>query len=482
MINRAIVVRAAFVGGFALVLSGCEIGPKKIEQTGFRGTGGDQITAKARLTAQTMPPPPFALPDDSGPRASETYANVKVLGNISTERFNYLMAAMNNWVAPVNGDPDKVGCNYCHNPNNMASDEKYTKVVARRMLQMTQNINSTYASHVKGTGVTCYTCHRGNAVPQYKWAAVDAPGGGPNRLMGNKHGQNTPTATVAYASLPYGGLDAYLQGSEPIRVQGVQPLRTAAGGASIAATEKSYGLMMHMSSALNVNCTFCHNTNSFSSWNNSRGQRAQAWYGIRMVRDANATYINSLTSVFPAFRKGPHGDPYKINCTTCHQGLNKPLGGVSVLKDYPFLAGAAALPVVGKAPAPDPNATASSCNADFAKALAGHTVEFDTGAATVRPVSIPLLDLLTDVAGRCGNFAMLVSGHTDAVGNAASNLALSQSRAAAVEKYFVDKGVPAAQVSAQGFGSTKPLDSSGTTAGNQRNRRIEISVAATKGG
>ena len=30
------------------------------------------------------------------------------------------------------------GCNYCHNPANLASDEKYTKVVARRMIQMTR--------------------------------------------------------------------------------------------------------------------------------------------------------------------------------------------------------------------------------------------------------------------------------------------------------------------------------------------------------
>lgn len=480
MMSRSIVMRAAIMGGFALVLSGCELGPKKIEQTGFRGTGGDQITAKARLTAQTVPPPPFALPDDSGPRASETYANVKVLGNISTERFNYLMAAMNNWVAPANGDPEKVGCNYCHNPNNMASDEKYTKVVARRMLQMTQNINSTYASHVKGTGVTCYTCHRGNAVPQYKWAAIDAPGDGPHKLMGYKHGQDTPVATVAYASLPYGGLESYLQGAETIRVQGAQPLRPAVRGASIAATEKTYGLMMHMSSALNVNCTFCHNTDSFGSWSNSRSQRAVAWYGIRMVRDTNAAYINPLAPVFPDNRKGPHGDPYKVNCLTCHQGLNKPLGGVSMLKDYPMLGGAAA--VVATKPATvlaaDPNATAASCNADFDKALAGQTIEFDTGAATVRPVSTPLLNTLTQIAGRCSNFKMLVEGHTDAVGNAAKNQALSQDRAVAVEKYFTDNGVKADQIAAKGFGSTKPLDTSGTPAGNQRNRRIEISVAA----
>ena len=77
--------------------------------------------------------------------------------------------------------------------------------------------------------------------------------------------------------------------------------------------------MMHMSSALGVNCTYCHNTQSFRQWSISRPQRANAWYGIRMVRDINVNYIGSLTHVFPAYRKGPQGDPNKVNCGTCHQ-------------------------------------------------------------------------------------------------------------------------------------------------------------------
>ena len=98
--------------------------------------------------------------------------------------------------------------------------------------------------------------------------------------------------------------------------------------------------MMHISSALGVNCTYCHNTQSFRAWNLSRAQRATAYYGIRMVRDVNENYISSLQAVFPANRKGPHGDPYKVNCTTCHQGLSKPLGGVSMLAQAPVLRGA----------------------------------------------------------------------------------------------------------------------------------------------
>jgi hypothetical protein len=31
------------------------------------------------------------------------------------------------------------------------------------------------------------------------------------------------------------------------------------------------------------------------------------------------------------------GDPYKVNCLTCHQNQAKPLGGVSMLAQYPYM-------------------------------------------------------------------------------------------------------------------------------------------------
>ena len=108
-------------------------------------------------------------------------------------------------------------------------------------------------------------------------------------------------------------------------------------GRSIQDTEKAYALMMHLSTALGVNCTFCHNSRQFSSWEESRPQRVTAWHGIKMVGEVNQTYMESLTDVFPANRKGPLGDVLKTNCATCHQGVNKPLYGFSMAKEYPEL-------------------------------------------------------------------------------------------------------------------------------------------------
>jgi hypothetical protein len=70
-----------------------------------------------------------------------------------------------------------VQCAYCHqfvgpgNPgNDMASDDKTPKLVARVMMQMTGDINSRLAANIKKsadqiTRVGCATCHRGAAIP-----------------------------------------------------------------------------------------------------------------------------------------------------------------------------------------------------------------------------------------------------------------------------------------------------------------------------
>jgi photosynthetic reaction center cytochrome c subunit len=456
-------------------LAGCELSPKLKEQSGYRGTGMDQIHTKAAAAKATaanyIPPPPYPLEARDGPLATTQYQNIKVLNDLSADEFNRSMLSITEWVAPK-----AEGCNYCHNPANMASDEKYQKVAARRMIQMTRNINTNWQNHVQKTGVTCWTCHRGNAIPAYKWSSLPPE---PMGILGNHHGQNLPDKNVGYASLPNNIYEPYLLNASNVRVESTQAYGPGAK-VPIQSAEQTYGLMMRVSTALGVNCTYCHNTNSFSSWKTSTPARAQAWYGIRMARNINSDYIQGLGNIFPADQKGPLGDPYKVNCMTCHQGVNKPLGGVSMLKDHPAFAGSrlgSSAPVALSAPKADPNATAASCTSEFGKALAGRTVEFDTGKATIRSVSTPLLDSLVQIAGRCSGHHMEVGGHTDATGDVAANVALSKARATAVETYLVGKGVAARQMTATGFGSSKPVDTSGTPAGNQRNRRIEVSVS-----
>jgi outer membrane protein OmpA-like peptidoglycan-associated protein len=70
---------------------------------------------------------------------------------------------------------------------------------------------------------------------------------------------------------------------------------------------------------------------------------------------------------------------------------------------------------------------------------------------------------------------LAIEGHTDNVGAAAANQALSQKRAAAVKAYLVEKhGIDAARLSAAGFGAAKPVAPNVDEAGRQKNRRVEL--------
>lgn len=314
--------------------------PMDSEQLGFRGLGMEQITnprIAETIAALNKAPVPDDPVDNDGVLVKDdpvTYQNVQVLGDLDTAQFNRLMNSITTWVAPQEGD--NAGCAYCHNVENMASDEVYTKVVARRMIQMTRTINTRYASHVKETGVTCYTCHRGQPVPANVWSINPGPkqAGG---FAASHNGQNLGRMSVpAYSSLPFDPFTTLLAPNANIRVIASTALPGGTGG-TIQATEKTYSLMMHMSDGLGVNCTFCHNSRIFSSWEQSRPQRVTAWHGIKMVGDVNATYMDPLAPVFPANRKGPMGDVLKVNCSTCHNGVNKPLYGFSMAKEYPEL-------------------------------------------------------------------------------------------------------------------------------------------------
>ena len=320
----------------ALALSACERPPVQAVQHGYRGTGMVQVANPRTVAAQAglnaVPPALPAAPAD-GPKASAVYQNVQVLGGLSAAEFTRTMLAMTAWVAP------EEGCGYCHNLANLADDSKYTKVVARRMVQMTRQVNAGWQSHVAQTGVTCYTCHRGNAVPAQVWFQPGPPARSGGLLKAVSLGG---ASASALASLPGDPYTPYFLNAENIRVNGTQALRDGQPH-PIQQAESTYSLMLHMSGALGVNCTYCHNSDSFASWSLSTPQRVTAWYGIRMVRALNQDHLLPLTGTFPAQRLGPTGDVAKVNCATCHQGAYKPLYGVSMAKDYPAFAAAPAV-------------------------------------------------------------------------------------------------------------------------------------------
>jgi Photosynthetic reaction centre cytochrome C subunit len=322
-------------------LGGCE--KTDSVQRGYRGLSMEQLykpSLVAKTTALNFIPEPEEKepPDPDAPPISEVFKNVQVLNDLTGLEFARLMQAMSTWVAP------EQGCVFCHNTKNLASDEKYTKVVARSMLRMTRNINTNWQNHVAKTGVTCWTCHRGQAVPAGDWFANPMP---EHNGMGNNPGQTvTGISTTGYSSLPSNPLATYLVNDNGIRVQGTQALAGEKHD-SIYKTRTTYALMVYMANSLGVNCTYCHNTRALSRWEESTPQRATAWYGIRLVRDLNVNVLNPIKALLPTHRLSPAGDGPKVGCATCHKGSYKPLYGVSMLGDYPELRG-----VMVRPPAP----------------------------------------------------------------------------------------------------------------------------------
>lgn len=353
-----------------------EAPPMESEQVGFRGVGMWQTTnpdVTDELVALNQVP--AALPAtpvvEGAPKASDVYQNVQVLGDLSVGEFTRTMAAITAWVSP------EQGCAYCHEGANFAEDKLYTKVVSRRMMQMTQTINSQWSDHVGDTGVSCYTCHRGKNVPEYIWFTQDGPphAGG---MAANSYQQNNVAENAAYSSMLSDPFSPYLTGEpDKIRIahQNALPLKGQNNNESMQQLERTWSLMMHMSDSLGVNCTFCHNTRNFSSWEQSPPARTTAWHGLKMVPAINNDYMEPLQPVYPEHRLGSTGDAPKAGCNTCHQGVNKPLYGVSMLDDYPVWKAplndeATSVPDYSNSPAyADPNALEPSAQLGSADSL-----------------------------------------------------------------------------------------------------------------
>ena len=100
---------------------------------------------------------------------------------------------------------------------------------------------------------------------------------------------------------------------------------------------------------------------------------------------------------------------------------------------------------------------------------------FATGKAEVQPESRPVLKEIAITLKQHPDLKILIEGHTDNVGSPASNLTLSDARAAAVKAALVaDFRVDGDRITTRGLGDTKPSVPNTTSAGRAQNRRVEL--------
>ena len=100
---------------------------------------------------------------------------------------------------------------------------------------------------------------------------------------------------------------------------------------------------------------------------------------------------------------------------------------------------------------------------------------FETGKAELKPESRPVLKEIASTLKEHADLKILIEGHTDNVGAPASNLTLSDARAAAVKTALVsDFGADGSRITTKGLGDTKPAMPNTTAEGRAQNRRVEI--------
>jgi chemotaxis protein MotB len=113
------------------------------------------------------------------------------------------------------------------------------------------------------------------------------------------------------------------------------------------------------------------------------------------------------------------------------------------------------------------------------------SILFDSGSAELKPGGAEVLQKVAVQLARLERHTIRVEGHTDDVPirteRFPSNWELSVARAAGVVRALERAGVPPEQLSAQGFGPYKPIESNTEPAGRARNRRIEIVLVPESG-
>jgi outer membrane protein OmpA-like peptidoglycan-associated protein len=104
-------------------------------------------------------------------------------------------------------------------------------------------------------------------------------------------------------------------------------------------------------------------------------------------------------------------------------------------------------------------------------------VLFDFNQASLTPAAREKLTGIAGVLLDYDGLTLRLQGYTDSIGAASHNLQLSRRRADAVRDYLLTQGVPAANLTAAGFGSASPVATNATAEGRQQNRRVEMLIS-----
>lgn len=110
-------------------------------------------------------------------------------------------------------------------------------------------------------------------------------------------------------------------------------------------------------------------------------------------------------------------------------------------------------------------------------------IRFDTDKSVIKQQYFSDLDRIVKVLRRNPAATATVEGHADRrkTSNYKHNLKLSQSRAAAVRKYIVDRGIEGSRIRSVGYGYDRPKAANDPVTGNIVNRRVDVYIYGAGG-
>ena len=106
--------------------------------------------------------------------------------------------------------------------------------------------------------------------------------------------------------------------------------------------------------------------------------------------------------------------------------------------------------------------------------IVANGIRFDTGKSTLKPESMGVINEIYELMDKHPDLKFSVDGHTDNVGDDASNLELSADRAQTVLNQLVSMGISKDRLSSKGLGESQPMDDNNSPEGRANNRRVEF--------
>ena len=105
-------------------------------------------------------------------------------------------------------------------------------------------------------------------------------------------------------------------------------------------------------------------------------------------------------------------------------------------------------------------------------------VQFNSARATLltNSNSANILDEIAGLMKKYPTYSLSIAGHTDSIGDAASNQKLSENRAKTCYDYLTRKGISASRMNYVGYGETQPIADNINKAGRKKNRRVEFNM------